>query len=55
MVSSGNLYLACDWEEWKEKCYNEEKADVSGCVYIWCMHVHVHSCLLVSLVPLTSF
>ena len=54
MVSSGNLYLACDWEEWKEKCYNEEKADVSGCVHM--VHAcHVHSCFLVSPVFLTSF
>ena len=59
MVSSGNLYLACDWEEWKEKCYNEEKAEVCVCgwVCMWCGSTcaHVHYMWIISLSDSSQF
>lgn len=35
----GNLYLACDWEEWKEKCYDEDKSKVCVCGICVCVCV----------------
>lgn len=66
VVSSGNLYLACDWEEWKEKCYSEDKAEVCAhvcvCVRVYymlcalaCMSVHVRLSLLSSSFPEPHF